>query len=90
MEYPVPVKFWHCKDDSIVAYDITEKIVNIIKSTKREAQLHPFATGGHEPQLVGEILEDPCGINTFCGDKINITPAVEEAFIWIKSFDKSH
>jgi hypothetical protein len=30
MEYPVPVKFWHCKDDEIVAYAVTEKIVNII------------------------------------------------------------
>ena len=84
--YPVPVKFWHCKDDSTVSYEITQKFVDRIRENGGEAYLRAFPCGGHEPQLVGEFIEKPCGCS-FVGDtQIKITPAVEEAFIWIRNF----
>jgi len=85
--YPVPVKFWHCEDDEVVSADITRKFVNRINAAGGEAHLRTFATGGHEPQLVGEYVENPCGNTVFGQTKLKITTAVEEAFAWIKSFD---
>ena len=69
------------------AYDqITKKFVDTIKENGGIACLRAFPHGGHEPQLVGEIIKNPCGISIFQGNPIEITPAVEEVFIWIKNF----
>lgn len=51
------------------------------------AYLRALPYGGHEPQLVGDFIEKPAGVDTFCGEKLQITPAVEEAFIWIRNYD---
>lgn len=85
--YPVPVKFWHCEDDEVVSVDITRKFVNKINTSGGTAYLRTFATGGHEPQLVGEYIKNPCGNTVFGQTELEITPAVEEAFAWIKQFD---
>ena len=85
--YPVPVKFWHCVDDKTVSYKVTEKFISAIKGNGGVAYLRTFPYGGHEPQLVGENVLNPCGINVIDGNEIEIKPAVEETFIWIKSFD---
>lgn len=84
--YPVPVKFWHCIDDGTVSYEITKKFVDLIKENGGVANLRTFPYGGHEPQLVGKIIEKPCGISVFQGEQIEIKPAVEEVFIWIRNF----
>ena len=84
--YPVPVKFWHCIDDDTVSYEITKNFVDAIKENGGIASLRTFPYGKHEPQLVGEIIENPCGVNVFQGKQIEIRPAVEETFIWIKNF----
>lgn len=84
--YPVPVKFWHCIDDGTVSYETTKKFVDAIRENGGMAQLRTFPCGGHEPQLVGEAVENPCGVSTYNGEQIVIKPAVEETFIWIKNF----
>ncbi len=84
--YPVPVKFWHCIDDGTVSYETTKKFVDSIKENGGVAELRTFPYGGHEPQLVGEFIEKPCGISVFDGNQIEIRPAVEEVFIWIRNF----
>jgi len=84
--YPVPVKFWHCIDDGTVSYETTKKFVELIKENGGVAELRTFPYGGHEPQLVGEFIEKPCGISVFDGNQIEIRPAVEEVFIWIRNF----
>lgn len=85
--YPVPVKFWHCIDDETVPFEFTEKFVSAIKENGGVAHLRTFPYGKHEPQLVGENVLNPSGIILFEGEKIQVKPAVEETFIWIKSFD---
>lgn len=85
--YPVPVKFWHCIDDATVSYEVTKKFISIIKEHGGIAYLRTYPYGGHEPQLVGEVISKPSGIDIFDGDKIEIKSAVEETFIWIKNFD---
>ncbi len=85
--YPVPVKFWHCKDDPTVSFAVSEQFIKKIRENGGIAHLRAFAHGGHEPQLVGELVENPCGCDTLDGQKIAIGPANEEEFIWIKSFD---
>lgn len=84
--YPVPVKFWHCADDDVVSYEVTRKFVDTAKANGVPAYLRTFPYGGHEPQLVGELVENPCGISVFEGNPIEIRPAVEEVFIWIRNF----
>ena len=88
MRYPVPVKFWHCEDDPVVSFSVTERFVNRIRENGGEAQLRAFPHGGHEPQLVGEVVAHPLGNAVFEGERINVTPAVEEVFAWIRRFDQ--
>ena len=84
--YPVPVKFWHCVDDETVSYEISKKFISRIKENGGVAYLRTFPYGGHEPQLVGNIVNNPCGNKFFNDNEIEILPAVEEVFIWIKNF----
>lgn len=84
--YPVPVKFWQCVDDDTVSFAVTEQFVNTIRENGGMAQLRAFPYGGHEPQLVGDVVKNPAGISTFDGQAIAITPAVEEVFIFIRNF----
>ncbi|MBQ7034996.1 MAG: hypothetical protein IJN34_04605 [Clostridia bacterium] len=85
--YPVPVKFWQCVDDPVVPYEVTERFIGRIKAAGGVAHLRPFPYGGHEPQDVGAPIESPCGIDVYKGEKIHITPAVEELFIWINNYN---
>ena len=88
LDYPVPVKFWQCEDDTTVRIDSTKRFVAAIKNAGRDAHLRTFPAGGHEPQLYGNPIENPSGIDIWRGEKIKITPAVEEAFLWIRSHDQ--
>ncbi|MBE6630002.1 MAG: hypothetical protein E7624_04045 [Ruminococcaceae bacterium] len=85
--YPVPVKFWHCVDDPVVSFAITRAFVDAIKKEGGAAYLRAFPYGGHEPQLVGKPIENPCGNTRFEGEELKILPAVEEVLIWIRNFD---
>ncbi len=87
-QYPVPVKFWHCEDDPIVSVEITKQFIERIIAKGGNAALRTFPSGGHEPQLYGEPVENPSGIALFNGTEIKINPAVEEAFAWIRQWDK--
>jgi len=89
-KYPVPVKFWHCEDDEVVSVDVTRAFVNRIIVNGGNANLRTFPTGGHEPQLVGDYIENPCGNCIFDQTELKITPAVEEVFVWIKQFDEQN
>ncbi len=85
--YPVPLKFWHCIDDGVVSYEISKNFIDLIKENGGIAYLRTLPYGGHEPQLVGNFVEKPCGCNILNGNELQIAPAVEEAFIWIKNFN---
>ncbi|MBR5817204.1 MAG: hypothetical protein IKY62_01020 [Clostridia bacterium] len=85
--YPVPVKFWHCTDDIVVSCDITKDFVRQIRENGGNASLRILSSGGHNPQTAGESVANPCGNTEFCGTKLEITPALEETFIWIRNFD---
>ncbi len=85
--YPVPVKFWQCKDDPVVSYEVTEAFVRSIKENGGIAYLRAFPYGQHEPTLVGSAIEAPSGNCVYGEETLKIVPAVEEMFIWIKNFD---
>ena len=86
--YPVPVKFWHCEDDGTVDCKVTKEFVAMVNDNGGKAELRTFAHGGHEPQLAGEKVLNPTGKHIYQGKQIEIFPAVEEAFLWIKTHDK--
>ncbi len=85
--YPVPVKFWHCIDDNTVSFETTQKFISRIKENGGIAYLRSFSYGAHEPQLVGNAIPSPSGKDVFNGEKLEILPAVEEVFVWIRNFD---
>ena len=87
LNYPVPVKFWQCEDDQTVGIDSTKRFVTAIRNAGGIAYLRTFASGGHEPQLCGEFLRNPSGNVNWGEEVIQITPAVEEVFLWIKRFE---
>ena len=89
LNYPVPVKFWQCEDDRTVSIDSTKRFVRAIGNAGGNADLCTFPKGGHEPQLFGAFLEAPSGNTLFRGESIQITPAVEQAFLWIRRFDET-
>lgn len=85
--YPVPVKFWHCEDDDVVSYEVTKRFVGTIREHGGIAYLRTFSHGGHQPQMVGAPIASPSGRHEVGGSELQITPAVEEAFLWIRRFD---
>ena len=85
--YPVPLKFWHCMDDTVVSYEVTQRFVNTVREHGGIATLRTFTHGGHEPQLLGEPVKKPSGRSLWDGNPIDIRTAVEEAFIWIENFN---
>lgn len=85
--YPVPVKFWHCVDDPIVSFAVTQRFVERIRAHGGIAHLRAFPYGGHEPQLVGEAIAAPTGNACFEGEPLKILPAVEEVFLWLRRFE---
>lgn len=88
LTYPVPVKFWHCEDDDIVNVESTKRFVKAIKNAGGIAELCTFESGGHQPQLCGDILSETCGTTEFQGEVLNITPAVDGVLSWIKHFER--
>jgi len=82
--YPVPVRFWQCEDDEVVSVEITRKFVDRVAANGGNASLRTFPEGGHEPQLAGEIVNAPSGNTRFGNSVLEIKPAVEEAFVWLK------
>ena len=87
LRYPVPVRFWQCEDDEIVDIACTKRFVKAIQNAGGTAYLRTFEQGGHEPPLCGELIPKTRGNAVFEGKTLPITPAVEEAFLWIKQFD---
>lgn len=85
--YPVPVKFWHCVDDNMVAFDVTKKFIQRIKDNGGVASLRAFPKGAHGPDLVGELVENPVGNPFLDGVRLEIRPAAEEVFIFIRNYD---
>ena len=85
--YPVPVKFWHCVDDNMVAFEVTERFVNRIKENGGVASLRAFPMGAHGPERVGDLVENPTGNPIFEGNRLEIRPAAEEAFVFIRKYD---
>ena len=87
LSYPIPVKFWQCEDDETVDIGCTKRFVQAINNAGGIAGLHVFEKGGHEPQLCGDFVQNPCGNSDFDGERLDITPAVEGVLLWIKRFD---
>lgn len=86
--YPVPVKFWHCLDDSTVAYDVTANFIRSIKNAGGIAYLRTFETGGHEVKLIGDPLENPIGNTEYIdGTTLEVKVAMDETLMWFKRFD---
>ena len=85
--YPVPVKFWHCENDDVVNIATTKRFVSAIQNAGSIAYLKTFPEGKHEPQLYGVPINNPRGNCVMDNEVLAINPAIEEAFLWIDSFN---
>lgn len=45
--FPVPIKIWHCEDDTTVAIRYSKFMIEMIRRGGGMAFIHTFATGGH-------------------------------------------
>jgi hypothetical protein len=81
------VKFWQCEDDETVCINSTKRFVQAIKNAGGIAYLRTFERGGHEPQDYGDFVQNPSGNTNFEGEHLQIKPAVEENFLWLKRYD---
>lgn len=88
LSYPVPVAFWHCKDDPTVSYAVTCDFVRAVNEGGGRARLVSLERGGHEPTLVGPPVAQPTGKNHFDGRELVILPAVEEVFRQIHGMEE--
>lgn len=87
-KYPCPVKFWHCLDDSTVAYSGTENFIQAVKNAGGIAYLRTFETGGHEVKLIGDPIENPVGATEYIdGSIIEVKVAMDETLLWFRRFD---
>jgi dipeptidyl aminopeptidase/acylaminoacyl peptidase len=87
-KYPVPVAFWHCADDNVVSCEVTQAFVDRVNANGGEAHLTIFPSGKHVPHQYGEPVADPMGITQFQGQTLQIRPAAEGFFRWIRKHDK--
>ena len=86
--YPVPVKIWHCMDDSTVSYEVSQKFIQGIKNAGGIAYLRTFETGGHEVKLIGDPIENPIGKTEYIdGSILEVKLAMDETLLWFKRFD---
>ena len=86
LRYPVPVKFWQCEDDPTVSIETTKRFVQAIRNGGGIAYLRTLPHGGHEPQEYGDFVAEPSGKTVLGGEELQIRPAVEETFRWIRRF----
>lgn len=87
-QYPCPVKFWHCMDDTTVSYSGTENFIQAIKNAGGIAYLRTFETGGHEIKLIGDPIENPLGATEYIdGSTIEVKLAMDETLLWFKRFE---
>lgn len=86
--YPVPIKIWHCMDDSTVAYDVSVNFIQSVKNAGGIAYLRTFETGGHEVKLIGDPLENPIGNTEYIdGTTLEVKLAMDETLLWFRRFD---
>jgi len=84
--YPVPVKFWHCIDDPIVSFKVTERFVKLLQENGADAHLCAYSASSHSVQVVGDPVENPSGNVFLYGERLSVQPAVEDVLLWYKQF----
>lgn len=86
-KHPCPVFFCHCANDPTVDHRMTIDYIDRAKAQGVKTELLLLPDGGHEPQLYGDPVAQPQGIDVFRGEKLAITIANESVFRWIAKYD---
>ena len=81
--YPVPLKIWHCENDSTVLFRYSEFMVNMIRNADGQAWLRSFATGGHVGGWNNGSMEDT-DIN---GNAITTSVPFYEAVLFMQQYE---
>ncbi len=83
--YPCPIKIWHAKDDSVVAYRYSEFMVQMIKNGGGIASLRTMSSGGH----VGGWNNNKDGITDkdINGKDVKTSVPFYEAIVFIQRYE---
>lgn len=81
--FPVPLKIWHCSDDTTVLYRYSEIFVKMIQNGGGIATLRNLGTGGHSGGWNNGSMTD----TDIDGNSITTSIPFYEAIRFIQSFD---
>lgn len=80
--HPVPLKIWHCKNDTSVAFRYSAYMIDMLRKSGRIAFLRPFESGGHNAWDAGNVFTDV----DIDGATITTHVAERECFLWFERF----
>lgn len=81
--FPIPLKIWHCSDDTTVLYRYSEIFVKMIQNSGGIATLRNLGTGGH----IGGWNNGSITDTDIDGNSITTSIPFYEAIRFIQSFD---
>ncbi len=81
--YPVPLKIWHCTDDTTVLYRYSEFMVNMIRNADGQAWLRNLGAGGHvNGWNAGEVAD--VGV---CGEAVTTSIPFYESVLFMRQYE---
>lgn len=84
--HPCPLFFCHSVNDDIVSAEITEAYISKAEKSGVVTKFLLFPDGKHGPEDYGGSIDNPTGMDIFDNEKLSITIAMEEAFLWFEKF----
>lgn len=78
----VPIKFFHCKDDSTMAYRYTEYFYNMLKKGGSLVDFVSYDTGGHVAWASGEDVT----LTDIDNNEFTCKDSQAQGYYWLKSF----
>lgn len=83
IDFPCPLKVFHCKNDNSVLYRYSEYIVNAIRKAGGQAWLRPFTNGGHSAWACGNDVS----VTDIDGNTFTMKASTYEGYLFFKRYD---
>lgn len=80
--HKVPLKIWHCKDDTTVSYNYSQYLYNAIKRAGGVVEIKLYETGGHTPGWGGKET-----ITNYNNQQVEGYNNEIECYEWFKKFE---
>ena len=81
--HKVPLKIWHCKDDSVMSYRYSVYLSEAMKRNGCLVYLRPFESGGHSAWAAGNDVT----MVDIEGNEFTVKASQYECYLWFKRFE---